>query len=164
MNSIMKNLDLYAQGTWLPILISLLLFIYALFMPKNEISWQEFYVTFGTIGYFAWISDSILGKMLNLVDFGHPKITGVGEFLSYSLIPSSIAVIYLNYLDKTNKWKLTIIFTIISILIEWGMRSVGYMKPHGWSFFISIPLYFVVFAFLLPLHRKWIKCQCKQDK
>ena len=164
MNSIMKNVDLYAQGTWLPILISLLLFIYALFMTKNEISWQEFYVTFGTIGYFAWISDSILGKMLNLVDFGHPKITGVGEFLSYSLIPSSIAVIYLNYLDKTNKWKLTIIFTIISILIEWGMRSVGYMKPHGWSFFISIPLYFVVFAFLLPLHRKWIKCQCKQDK
>ena len=160
----MKNLDLYAQGTWLPILISLLLLIYALFMDKKEISWREFYVTFGTIGYFAWISDSILGKMLNLVDFGHPKITGVGEFLSYSLIPSSIAVIYLNYLDKTNKWKLTIIFTIISILIEWGMRSVGYMKPHGWSFFISIPLYFVVFAFLLPLHRKWIKCQCKQDK
>ena len=159
LNSFTKNLDLHAQGGWLPILISLLLFIYALFMPKQEIGWREFYVTFGIVGYFAWISDSLLGKMLDLVDFGHPKITGIGEFLSYSLIPSSMAVIYLNYLEKTNKWKVTIIFTIISTLIEWGMRSVGYMKPHGWSFFISIPLYFVVFSFLLPFHRKLIKCK-----
>ncbi|WP_160725239.1 hypothetical protein [Bacillus sp. USDA818B3_A] len=159
MNSIMKNLDLHAQGVWFPILISMFLLLYALFMPKKEIGWREFYVTFGIVGYLAWISDSILGKMLDLVDFGHPKITGIGEFFSYSFIPSSMAVIYLNYLEKTNKWKLTIIFTIMSVLIEWGMRSVGYMKPHGWSFFISIPLYLVVFAFLLPLHRKWIKCK-----
>ncbi|MEH7418809.1 hypothetical protein V7266_26605 [Neobacillus drentensis] len=161
MNSFIKNLDLHAQGSWLPIVMSLLLLIYALFMPKKEIGWREFYVTFGIVGYFAWISDSLLGEMIDLVDFGNPEFAGIGEFLSYSLIPSSLSVIYLNYFEKSNKWKLTIIFTIISILIEWGMRSVGYMKVHGWSFFISIPLYFVVFAFLLPFHRKLIKC--KQD-
>ncbi|MEH7335134.1 hypothetical protein V7161_21130 [Neobacillus drentensis] len=159
MNSITKNLDLHAEGSWLPITVSLLLFIYALFMPKKEIGWREFYITFGFIGYFAWISDSLFGKMFDLVDFGNPKVTGIGEFLSYSLIPSSLAVIYLNYFKKTNKWMLVIIFTIISTLIEWGMRKAGYMKVHGWSFILSIPLYLVVYSFLLPLHRKIIKCK-----
>ena len=158
MKSIIKNLDLHSQGTWLPVLISILLLIYALFMPKKEIGWKEFYITFGVVGYFAWIADSVLGKMLDLVDFGHPKITGIGEFLSYSIIPSALAVIYLNYFGKANKWLLAILFMIISLMIELGMRGVGYMKPHGWSIFLSIPLYFIVFRFFLPLHRKWIKC------
>ncbi|MBT2723315.1 hypothetical protein [Bacillus sp. ISL-46] len=159
MNSIIKNLDLHAQGNWLPIVLSLLLFLYALFMPKKEIGWRNFYITFGIIGYFAWIADSVLGKILNVVDYGSPNLTGIDEFLSYSLIPSSLSVIYLNYLKKTNKWMLAIIFIIISTLIEWGMRKVGYEKTHGWSFFISLPLYFVVFSFLLPLHSKFIKCK-----
>ncbi|WP_026573033.1 hypothetical protein [Bacillus sp. UNC438CL73TsuS30] len=159
MNSLSRNLDLQAQGNWLPIVISLLLFLYALFIPKKEIGWREFYVTFGIIGYIAWISDSVLGKMLNLVDFGNPKVTGIGEFLSYSLIPSSLSVIYLNYLKKTNRWMLAIIFILISTLIEWGMRKVGYMKTNGWSFIISVPLYFVVFSLLLPLHKKLIRCK-----
>ncbi|MEH7505774.1 hypothetical protein V7152_28115 [Neobacillus drentensis] len=154
-----KNLDLHAQGNWLPISLGLLLFLYALFMPKKEIGWRDFYITFGIIGYFAWISDSVLGKMLDLVDFGNPKITGIGEFISYTLIPSSLSVIYLNYLKKTNKWILVFIFTIISTLIEWGMRKVGYMRIHGWSFFISIPLYIIVYSFFLPLQRKLIKCK-----
>ncbi|MBV7504496.1 hypothetical protein KW850_04345 [Bacillus sp. sid0103] len=158
MSSVMKNLDLHAQGNWFPISIGMLLFLYALSMPKKDIGWREFYVTFGVIGFFAWISDSLIGKMLDLVDFGHPKITGIGEFISYSLVPSSLSVIYLNYLKKTNKWILVIFFTIISTLIEWGMRKVGFMKPHGWSFFMSIPFYFIVFSFFLPLHRKLIKC------
>ncbi len=159
LNSLSRNLDLQAQGNWLPIVISLLLFLYALFIPKKEIGWREFYVTFGIIGYIAWISDSVLGKMLNLVDFGNPKVTGIGEFLSYSLIPSSLSVIYLNYLKKTNRWMLAIIFILISTLIEWGMRKVGYMKTNGWSFIISVPLYFVVFSLLLPLHKKLIRCK-----
>ncbi|MDQ6595857.1 hypothetical protein E2K98_17970 [Bacillus salipaludis] len=159
MNSLTRNLDLHAQGNWLPIVLSLLLFLYALFMPKKEIGWREFYVTFGLIGYIAWISDSVLGKMFDLVDFGNPKVTGIGEFLSYSLIPSSLSVIYLNYLKKTNRWMLAIIFILISTLIEWGMRKVGYMKTNGWSFIISVPLYFVVFSFLLPLHKKLIRCK-----
>ncbi|MFP5109037.1 hypothetical protein ACSU6B_20085 [Neobacillus sp. C211] len=63
MNSIIRNLDLHAKGNWLPIVLSILLFLYALFMTKKEIGWREFYITFGVIGYFAWIADSVLGKM-----------------------------------------------------------------------------------------------------
>jgi len=159
LNSIIRSLDLHAQGNWLPIMLSVLLFLYALFMPKKEIGWREFYITFGVVGYFAWISDVVIAKTLNLVDYGNPNITGIGEFLSYSLIPSSLSVIYVNYLKKTNKWILAITFIIISSLIEWGMIKVGYEKSHGWSFFISIPLYFVVFSFFLPLHSKFIKCK-----
>ena len=157
-NSIIKNLDIHAQGNWLAVSLSLLLFLYVLFMPKKEIGWREWYITFGVIGYVAWIGDSLIGRMLDLVDFGHANVTGIGEFLSYSIIPSALSVIYLNYFKKTNKWILVIIFTILSTLIEWGMRQVGYMKPHGWSFFISIPLYFVVFSIFLPLHWKIIRC------
>jgi hypothetical protein len=157
MSSVIKNLDLGAQGLWFSIVSSLILFLYALFMPKKEINWRDFYVTFGVIGFAAWVSDSLFGKMLDLVDFGDPQVTGIGEFLSYSLIPSSLGVIYLNYFKKTNKWALVIVFTVISALIEWGMRKVGYMKIHGWSFFISIPVYLVVYSIFLPLHRRIIK-------
>jgi hypothetical protein len=159
LSSLSKNLDLHAQGNWLPISVGLLLFLYALFMPKKEIGWRDLYITFGVIGYFAWIGDSLFAKMFDLVDFGNPNITGIGEFISYSLIPSSLSVIFLNYFKKTNKWILVIIFTIIATLVEWGMRKVGYIKPHGWSFFFSIPLYFVVFSFFLPLHKKFINCK-----
>jgi hypothetical protein len=159
LSSIIRNLDLHSQGTWQSVVLSLLLFLYALLMPKKEIGWRDFYITFGIVGFFAWISDVVTAKVLDLVDFGQPKITGIGEFLSYSLIPSSLSVIYLNYLKKTNKWILVITFIIIATLIEWGLRKVGYVKAHGWSFFMSIPLYFVVFSFLLPLHRKIIKCK-----
>ncbi|NRD77128.1 hypothetical protein HPT25_06415 [Bacillus sp. BRMEA1] len=159
MQSFIKNLDIHAQGLWLAIVISLILFIYALLMPKKEISWRDFYITFGIIGFFAWLSDSVFGKMLDIVDFGNPKITGIGEFFSYSLIPSSLAVIYLNYFKRENKWILAIVFTIISTLIEWGMIKVGYMKTHGWGFFVSIPFYFVIFLLILPLHKKIIKCK-----
>ena len=159
LNSIIKNLDLHAPGTWQAVVLSLLLFLYALLMPKKEIGWRDFYITFGVVGFFAWISDIVTAKVLDLVDFGHPKITGIGEFLSYSLIPSSLSVIYLNYFKKTNKWILVITFIIIATLVEWVLRKAGYVKVHGWSFFISIPLYFVVFSFLLPLHSKLIKCK-----
>lgn len=159
LSSVIKNLDLGAQGLWFPIVSSLILLLYALFMPKKEINWRDFYVTFGVIGFVAWVSDSLFGKMLDLVDFGDPQVTGIGEFLSYSLIPSSLGVIYLNYYKKTNKWALVIIFTILSALIEWGMRKIGYMKIHGWSFFISIPVYLVVFSIFLPLHKRIIKCK-----
>ncbi|MCM2535973.1 hypothetical protein NDK43_31390 [Neobacillus pocheonensis] len=159
MSSFIKNLDLNAQGIWFPLVSGGILFLYALFMPKKEINWRDFYITFGVIGFVAWISDSVFGKMIDLVDFGNPNITGLGEFVSYSFIPSSLGVIYLNYLKKTNKWMLVIIFAIISTLIEWGMRKVGYMKAHGWSFFISIPAYLIVYGFFLPLHRRIIKCK-----
>lgn len=158
MHSIIQNLDLSTRGVWFPTLVGLLLLFFALFMPKRRINWLEFYITFGVVGYVAWISDTVVGGMLDLVDLGDPKITGLGEFASYSFIPSSLSVIYLNYAKKTNKWTLVLLFTLVSTLIEWIMIQIGYLKIKNGGFFIfSIIAYLGVFGVILPLHIKVIK-------
>lgn len=162
MESIIKNLDLYAKGLWLPVSLGIIILLYALLMPKKEISWRELYITIGVIGFATWISDSIFAKYLDLVDFGDRKIVGIGEFITYNFVPSSLSVIYLNYLNKANKWKLVIIFTVISFLIEWAVVKVGYMKLTHWNHLFSIPIFFFVYSYILPLHFKIIKC--KKDK
>lgn len=98
--------------------------------------------------------------MLDLVDLGDPKITGLGEFTSYSysFIPSSLSDIYLNYAKKTNKWTLVLLFRLVSTLVEWIMIQIEYLKVKNWGFFIfSIIAYFGVFGIILPLHIKIIK-------
>ncbi|MCM3006955.1 hypothetical protein [Priestia koreensis] len=157
MDHVIKNLDLHSDGTWVAILLSLLLFFYAIFMPKSIMTWREFYITFGVVGYGAWIADSIIGKMLDLVDYGNPNITGIGEFLSYSLIPSSLAVIHFNYFHTTNRWIIGSLFALFSTLIEWILIQVGYENLHGWGFWISIPIYLIVFLFALPIHYRFIQ-------
>lgn len=154
----MENLDLNAKGLWLPVTLAIFLLLYALFMPKKEISWRELYITIGVVGFLTWIADSIFARSFNLVDFGDPKITGLGEFLTYTFVPSSLSVIYLNYLNKSNKWKLAVIFTVISFLIEWAVAKVGYMKLTHWNHLFSIPIFFIVYSYILPLHCKIIKC------
>ncbi|MFS0778112.1 hypothetical protein ABC255_19190 [Neobacillus sp. 3P2-tot-E-2] len=158
MQSILNNLDLSAKGLWLPVSLGLILFLYALLMPKKEISWRELYITMGVIGFLTWVSDSIFAKYLDLVDFGNPKIVGIGEFITYNFLPSSLSVIYLNYLKKSNKWILVIIFTVISFLIEWSVEKVGYMKLTNWNHLFSIPIFFLVYSYILPLHFRIIKC------
>lgn len=158
MNSIIKNLDLKANGLWLPISIVLILLLYILIMSKKEINWREVYITIGVIGLLTWISDNIFAGFFDLVDFGHPKLSGIGELLTYSFIPSSLAVIYLNYLNKSNKWRLVIIFVVISFLIEWAVAKVGFMELKRWNHLLSIPIFFIVYSYFLPLHFKIIKC------
>ncbi|WP_318503995.1 hypothetical protein [Bacillus sp. T3] len=159
MDSIMKNLDLNAKGLWLPVSLGLIILLYALLMPKKEIGWRELYITIGVIGFMTWVTDSIFAKYLDLVDFGHPKIVGLGEFITYNFVPSSLSVIYLNYLNSNNKWKLVIVFTIISFFIEWAVERVGYMKLTHWNHLFSIPIFFFVYSFILPLHLRIIKCK-----
>ncbi|MED3729587.1 hypothetical protein [Priestia filamentosa] len=165
MHSIIQNLDLSARGTWFPTSVGLLLLVFSLFMPKRRINWLEFYITFGIVGYVAWISDTVVGRMLDWADLGDPKITGLGEFASYSFIPSSLSVIYLNYVKKTNKWILVILFTLLSTLIEWIMMQTGYLKIKNWGFFVfSIIVYLIVFGLILPIHIKVIKKNLLHNK
>ncbi|MBQ4870363.1 hypothetical protein IHQ11_28495 [Priestia megaterium] len=165
MHSIIKNLDLSARGIWFPISVAFLLLLFALFMPKREINWLEFYITFGVVGYVAWNSDTVVGRMLDWVDLGNPKITGLGEFVSYNFIPTSLSVIYLNYFKKNNKWILVLLFTLLSTLIEWLMIQTGYLKMKNWSFFIfSIIAYLIVFSIILPIHIKVIKKNLLHNK
>jgi hypothetical protein len=157
MDLIFKNLDLSAEGLWLPVSLGIILLIYALLMPK-KISWREVYITIGVIGFVTWVIDGIFSRYLDLVDFGHPKIIGIGEFISYNFVPSSLSVIYLNYLNISNKWKLAIIFTVISAIIEWAVVKVGYMKLTHWNHLFSIPIFFIVYSYILPLHFRIITC------
>ncbi|MGW9165518.1 hypothetical protein ACWGPZ_29820, partial [Priestia megaterium] len=148
-----------------PISVGVFLLFFSLFMPKRRINWLEFYITFGVVGYVAWISDTIVGRMLDLVDLGHPELTGLGEFVSYSFIPSSLSVIYLNYVKTRNKWLLVLLFSLLSTLIEWGMIQIGYLKMKNWGFFIfSIIAYLIVFGLILPIHIKVIKKNLRPNK
>jgi hypothetical protein len=158
MESIINNLDLSAKGLWLPVTLGLVLLLFALLMPKKKISWRELYITIGVIGFATWVSDSIFAKYLDLVDFGNPKIVGIGEFITYNFLPSSLSVIYLNYLNKSNKWILVIVFTLISIFIEWAVAKVGYMKLTNWNHLFSIPIFILVYSYILPLHFRIITC------
>ena len=157
MDKFLHNLDLGAEGLWFPLTISIILVLLVLLLPKKNISWREIYITFGIVGLATWISDAIIARALDLIDLGDPNKGGIGDILSYTFIPTSLAILFLNYYTKENKWKLSILFSVISFLIEVGMVYFGYMKYTGWSMVISFVVFISAFAFLLPLHLKIIK-------
>ncbi|MFT8318264.1 MAG: hypothetical protein ABF651_08365 [Sporolactobacillus sp.] len=154
MNNIAQNLDLQSKGTWLPIAISILLFLYALFMKKKHMTWKECYLTFGCVGYMAWIGDTLTGNLLNLYDLGKPNITGLADSMSFALIPASLAVIFLNYKSRSNLWFLVLLFTLISQAIYWLCLESGYFREHGWHWFYSIIIFVICFAFIVPGHER----------
>lgn len=152
MQKIIDHLDLGAKGLWFPVIISILLTTTVLFIRKKNITWREIYITFGVVGFATWFSDAMFARVIDVFDIGHPKKAGLGDILSYTFIPTSLAILYLNYLTKKNKWKLTIIFILLSMLIEFGMIHSGYMKYKGWHWSISIIAFVLAFGFLLPKH------------
>ncbi|MEH7096960.1 hypothetical protein [Neobacillus vireti] len=157
MQQFIANLDLGAKGIWFPVTASILFALTVLIIPKKNISWREIYITFGVVGFITWFSDGLIARELDLFDIGDPKKAGIGDLLSYTFIPSSLAILYLNYLTLTNKWKLTTFFTLIALLIEFGMVHVGYMKYKGWNWYVSIIVFLISFGFLLPMHIKLIR-------
>ncbi|MFD2215622.1 hypothetical protein [Metabacillus endolithicus] len=157
MDKLIENLDFGAEGLWFPITISILLSIIVLFIPKRNITWREIYITIGIVGFATWISDAVIARTLDLIDLGDPNKTGIGEIFCYTLIPTSFSILYLNYLSKENKWKITILFIVLSFLVEAGMLYFGYMKYNGWNLAFSFIAFVIAFGFLLPLHSKIIK-------
>lgn len=157
MDKFIHNLDLGAKGIWFPITVSIVLVLTSLFIPKKNITWRDMYITFGIVGLFTWISDAIVARGFDLIDLGDPTKGGIGEILSYTFIPTSLSILFINYFTKKNKWKLTILFTILSFLIETGMLFFGYMEYTGWSMFISFIVFIIAFYFLLPIHIKILK-------
>ncbi|OAS87761.1 MULTISPECIES: hypothetical protein [Metabacillus] len=157
MDKFIHNLNLGAKGLWFPLTVSILLAITALLIPKKNISWKEMYITFGIVGLGTWISDSIIARAFDLIDLGDPIRTGIGDILSYTFIPTSIAILFLNYFTKENKWRLTILFTVLSFMIDTGMIYFGYMKYKGWNTAFSLIVFIIAFSFLLPIHLKIIR-------
>ncbi|MGM7722910.1 hypothetical protein [Metabacillus sp. Hm71] len=158
MGNFIQNLDLSAKGIWFPITLGIISLIYIFFMPKR-LTWGEIYLTFGTIGYVALIIDMFF--MLNyfdVFDLGRkPMQEGIGDLLSYGVIPSCYAVIFLNHLNQEKKWIYVILFTLLSSLSEWMLVQIGYMKLKGWQTWWSIPVFIIVFGFWLPWHLKLIR-------
>lgn len=157
MQKFIESLDLGAKGLWFPVTVCILLGLSVIIIPKKYISWREIYVTFGVVGFVTWFSDAILARGFDLFDLGDASKPGLGDILSYTFIPTSLSILYLNYLTKNNKWKLTIIFTLISLIIAFGMVYFGYMKHNGWNWLISIIVFLIAFGFALPIHIKFIR-------
>lgn len=157
MDKFIENLDLGAKGLWFPVTVSILLVLIVLFIPKKNINWREIYITFGVVGFATWFTDGLVAREFDLFDVGAPAKAGLGDILSYTFIPSSLAILFLNYFTRNNKWKLTIFFTLLASLVEYGMIYFGYMKYKGWHWSVSIIVFLIVFGFLLPLHIKFIR-------
>ncbi|OHR69749.1 hypothetical protein HMPREF3291_00375 [Bacillus sp. HMSC76G11] len=151
----LKDLDLLAKGVWYPITVSIITILFMLFMPKR-ISWRDIYITFGVGGYLTWMIDSGMNQ-IDIFHLADPQKVGVGDVISYGIIPSALAVIYLNYLKFDSKWWLVILFTGLSFFLEWGMVQSGYMKLNGWHTWWSIPVYLIVYGLWLPWHLKFIR-------
>lgn len=158
MEKFIENLDLLAKGIWFPITLGTIALIYILFMPKR-LTWKEIYLIFGSIGYVALIIDMFF--MLNyfdVFDLGHnPMQEGIGDLISYGVIPSCYAVIFLNYFKQEKRWIYVTLFTLLSSLSEWMLVQVGYMKLKGWHTWWSIPVFIIVFGFWLPWHLRLIR-------
>jgi hypothetical protein len=152
MNSIVKNLDLTSKGVWAPIALSILLLLFTLFMKKKQLTWREIYLTYGMFGFIAWMLDTITGNVFDFYDVGNPNITGLGDFMAFSFIPSSLAVIYLNFRTGKNKWFMIALFTMISLFIYWSVEWAGYFKDKGWSSIGSLAVFVIVYWLIIPLH------------
>ncbi|KZE45902.1 hypothetical protein AV649_03705 [Rossellomorea marisflavi] len=160
MDTIIHRLDFGATGLWFPITVSLLLAVCMLIQPKRCLSWVELYITFGVVGLAAWLSDVLVMRVLDWVDLGDAKITGIGEVLSYTLIPASLAILYLNLTTHEKRWRNSFLFTLLSFLIQAGMEYSGYMKVVSpLILYVSPIFYLIVYRFILPIHLRIIRKQ-----
>ncbi len=151
--NVLDRLDIYAQGLWLPLVFGAILLLFVVFMPKRQINWLGIYFTFGVIGYVGVILDiNIMAEYFDLFDLGDPQKEGIGDLASYAVIPSCLAIIFLNYYDKKNKWLYVTVFTAISYFYEWSLTNSGYMKLMGWQNWYSIPVFIAVYGLWLPWH------------
>jgi hypothetical protein len=148
------------QGWWYPAVLSLILLLFVIFMPKR-ISWKEIYITFGVIGFIVWMTDMTLAVPFDIFDLGNPKKEGLPEILLFGIIPSCLAVIFLNYYNQDKKWFWVILFVITSLILEWLTVKVGLMKLKLWKTWWSTPVHFLAYSWYLPWHLKFIRR--KQD-
>lgn len=156
MDKFIENLDLTAKGSWLPYTVGLLLFLFVLFMPKR-ITWREIFFVWMTIGFMAWMNNTLVAVLLDLHDIGSPDKRGAGELINYTIIPPALSVIFLNYFQEEKKWKYATLFIGLSYLYQWGLVQVGNMKLHGWRTWWSIPIYLLMFGVVIPWTLRFLR-------
>ncbi len=125
-------------------------------MPKT-LTIRENIIIVPTVGYFAWISHILIGIKLDFLDFGPTKQVEYTDWALVSLVPSLLAVLYLNF-ERENKYLLyIIIWTALSFLLEFILSKVGYMKHDEWKIWYSIPVYFAAYFVLHWFFKKVVK-------
>ncbi|MEA4926845.1 MAG: hypothetical protein VB084_16250 [Syntrophomonadaceae bacterium] len=164
MNSILERMDLHGPGLWLPLAVGAALLLFIILMPKKKMNWRSIYLTFGVVSYVTLMLDVfILGEYLDWFDIGDKYMEGLGDLFTYSIIPSCLAIAYLNYFNLQKKWIYVGIFTIISFLYEWALTHLGYMQLNGWRTWYSLPVYIVVYGLWLPWHFQLMQRIYQQD-
>lgn len=148
------------QGWWYPTILSSVLLLIVLTMPKKRISWKDIFITFAIIGYIVWMVDMTLAVPFDLFDLGNPKKEGLPEILLFGIIPSCLSVIDLNLYKEDKEWFWVIFFVIVSLILEWLTVKVGLMKR--WNTWWSPPVHFVAYAFFLPWLLKFIRGQSRK--
>lgn len=102
-------------------------------------------------------TDLSLASPFDLFDLGSAKKEGIGDLLSYGVIPSLIALIYLNFYKIEKKWIFVILFTGLSFLAHWGLLEAGYMKHKHWHVWWDTPVLLFMFGIYLPWHLKLMR-------
>lgn len=155
-HGVLDRLDLFAKGSWFIYLTGLVLFLLSIILTKN-ISRKEWILLFGMVGFCGWMSNIILFFLLDVMDSGDPTIGGLSDIFMFVVGPAANAILFLNYYTKSNKFTWVIIFSVISLLIEFTLVKLGFIKLKGWKTFYSIPFYIFLFRFVLPWILKLIR-------
>lgn len=157
MSLIFSRLDLKASGMWFPISISALLVLFILFMKKRQLTWPQIYATFGVVCSFTWIMDITAAIYFDAFRYGSDHGIGFADLLSISLIPSGLAIIYLNYRTNSNKWQMVILFSLLSLAIEFAAIRFEYFHLKYWTLYYSGIVYLIIYGLVLPLHKRLLK-------
>lgn len=155
-SEVIQRLDLNARGAWLVYSLGTLLVLLALFL-KRRLTWREYYVTFGIMSAAGWLGNTVLFLQLDILDSGDPFILGIADIIVFTVAPSSIALLYLNFYKPNIKWVISILFTLLAVVMEYCLTAVGFFTQRGWHVWYSIPLYFVLFFFFLPWHLRYVR-------
>lgn len=154
---IYKNLDLSSKGVWFPIVCSIIVLIFLIFMPKR-LTRREIFFTYSIVGFVALILDVfIIADILDFFDMGDKNLEGLGDMVSYAVVAPGLSVIFLNFYKEEKRWLYIAIFTAISFFYEVFLSKVGYLKLLGWNSLYSIPIEFVFYAFFFPWLLKLIR-------
>lgn len=156
-SEVIKRLDLNPDGVWLVYSVGAIIIPLSLFLKKH-LTWKEWYITFGVVGFLAWLGNIVFFYQLDLLDSGKPSIGSLPDTIMFGFAPACASVVYCNfYVSSTAKRFLGTLFTLGSIIMEYSLVAIGFLVQKGWSTWYSIPIYLILYFIFLPRHIKFIR-------
>ncbi len=143
---------------WFAYTIIGVLLLVLFFMPK-KLTLKEIYYSVGILGFGAWLGDALVGDVFKGFQIGPSPNTYLIDYIFVSFVPLALGLIYLNFLTEIKSIAFKWVWAAIAYLLEWGAVASGYMVNKGWKTWYSIPVYVLVFVFLLPWHLKFMRSE-----